>query len=334
MSIKPIGDTTTQGTIVYNVVNDLADNNNGSISAADIRENLKDLAESIISNVSSGDFNAAHPFVKNVRVKIHSDVNQRTNTGSIVVESGIFFDNDVADPAVPQTVPYPGPENINHNDLANLSAGHPHSQYVPYSGGIFTGTLGLTSGNWLNSRGSNIANKIGITFDGEGSYETLHIGSGTTLKFDNDNSIMTSARGVAKAWLTFAASGVTQVDLDSPSSITVKAAYNISAIERVSGVSGGERGKFKIYFEDDLFDSPNDYVAIGSSNARASSSDPSDFEVNTVGIVSRTADYLTFYVLDDDGVPRDGHLNDLIVFGIASGLPNNASSVTTRVGPA
>ena len=334
MAIKQIGDTQTQGTIVYNVVNDLADNNNGSISAADIRENLKDLAESVIPNVASGDFNAGNPFVRNVRLKKHSDLNQQANTGSLVVESGIFFENDLADPSVAQVLPYPGPQGINHNQLANLSVGHPHTQYVNISGGIFDGNIGITSGHWLNSRGFNISNKLGITFDGAGSFETLHVGSGTTLQFDNDSSVMNSARGVAKAWLRFSASGVSQGDLDNPNFISVNSAYNISALERVSGVAGGERGKFKVYFADNLFDSPDEYVAIGSSNARSSSSGPTDFEVNTVGIVDRTATSLSFYILDDDGVYRDGHMNDLIVFGVASGAVNNASSVITRVGPA
>lgn len=335
MSILNIGNTNTQGTIAYNIATELADNNAGNISARDVRQNLLDLAESIIPNVSSGDFLAANPFVKNVRIKLNDNINQRANTGCIVLESGIIFDNGVGDSSVTQVVAYPGPEGISHNDLADLSVGHPHTQYVPTSGGIFNGNIGISGGYWLNSRGLNIQNRLGIKFSVVDSDEELmHVGSGTAIKFDKDGSTMSSALGVAKAWINFSATAQTQLELDNPAYITVNNAYNISAIERVEENNSGQRGKFKIYFTNGLFDNAGDYVAIGLSNARNSNASPTDFDINTVGIVDRAVNHVTFYVLDRDANYIDAEINDLIVFGSASGVTNNASSVVKRIGPA
>lgn len=335
MSILNIGNTNTQGTITYNIVTNLADNNAGNISARDVRQNLLDLAESIISNVSSGDFLAANPFVKNIRMKLHSDLNQRQNTGCVIVESGIIFNNGVADPSVTQILPYPGPSGIDHNSLANLGVGNPHPQYIPISGGLFIGNVGLASGYWLNSRGANIQNRVGIKFSSvDFDEELLHVGSGTSVRFDKDRSTMSSALGVAKAWINFSATAQNQLELDSPNYISVNNAYNISAIERVTENGSGQRGKFKIYFSTELFDSAGDYVAIGLSNARNSNSSPTDFDINTVGIVERSVNHVTFYVLDRDANYIDAEINDLVVFGSASGVTNNANLVTKRIGPA
>lgn len=334
MSILNIGNTNTQGTIAYNIVTDLADNNAGNISARDVRQNLLDLAESVVANVSSGDFLAANPFVKNIRIKLHSDTAQRPNTGCLVVESGIIFSNGVAD-STTQVLPYPGPQNIEHNTLKNLAVGNPHPQYINTSGGLFTGNVGISSGYWLNSRGNNVQNKVGISFSRiDSDEEFLNIGSGTQIRFTKDGSTMSSALGSALAWINFAATAQTQAELDNPSFISVNNAYNISTIERVEENNSGQRGKFKIYFTDNLFDSPNDYVALGFSNARNSNASATDFDINTVGIVERTANHLTFYVLDRNANYIDAEVNDLVVFGSANGNTNNASSVVKRVGPA
>ncbi len=252
-----------------------------------------------------------------------------------MLESGIIFNNGVADPSVTQVVPYPGPSLINHNSLANLGVGNPHPQYIPVSGGIFIGNVGLASGYWLNSRGTNIQNRVGIKFSlVDSDEELLHVGSGTSIKFDKDGSTFSSALGVAKAWISFAATAQTQLQLDDPDYITVNNAYNISAIERIEENGSGQRGKFKIYFTNGLFDNAGDYVAIGLSNARNSNASPTDFDINTVGIVERSTNHLTFYVLDRDANYIDAEVNDLVVFGSASGVTNNANLVTKRIGPA
>ena len=64
MTARKLTDLTTR------IDDDLANNNAGLISAADVRENMKDVAESITTVVGSGDFDAVTPFLKNVRIKV------------------------------------------------------------------------------------------------------------------------------------------------------------------------------------------------------------------------------------------------------------------------
>ena len=107
---------------------DLADNNAGLISAADVRQNLIDAVDSINMIVASGDTENKYKFVQNVRVSTQNG----GDTGMFITESGIQFVNGPK--AGSQYEPYPGVEGIAHNDLAGLETGDPHTQYLPIDG--------------------------------------------------------------------------------------------------------------------------------------------------------------------------------------------------------
>ena len=94
----------------------------------------------------------------------------------------------------------------------------------------------------------------------------------------------------------------------------VLSSYNVSKLQRT-----GSPGKFKVFFKTNTFADAN-YVAVGSSNARSDNDTGEDFSHNTVGIVDRDASYITFYVMDDANTYIDAAVNDLIVFGNASGV--------------
>ena len=59
--------------------------------------------------------------------------------GILIVDSGIQFGSA----SELQTVPYPGPESINHQQLTNRLAPDAHPQYVAVSGDNMTGPLGM-----------------------------------------------------------------------------------------------------------------------------------------------------------------------------------------------
>jgi hypothetical protein len=290
--------------LIDNINNNLADNNAGLISAADVRNNMVDIVDSINQIVASGNFNADTPFVNTVKLQIVSG-----SGGILIAESGIRF--GVGGSSELQTQPFLGVAGINHNQLGNLTAGDPHTQYILASGArVFSGNLGL-SNNWINSSGSRVAsesNGRGLQFVYKSSSEEhVNVGSGTSIKFLKDESIITSARGVAKAWINFDASGVNHIP-------TVKDSYG------VSGLYKHEVGKFTITFNSGVF-KDNNYVAFGYSNATSTSGSKEDFINNTVGLVSRAGNdgtslrTLTFVVRDEGGQYIDSELNHLVVFG-------------------
>ena len=91
--------------LLNNINNDLADNNAGLISAADIRNNMIDVVDSVNQMVGSGDFNAETPFsATNVRAKINTELADGL-TGFLVAESGLHFPNNGN---TKQYVAYPG----------------------------------------------------------------------------------------------------------------------------------------------------------------------------------------------------------------------------------
>lgn len=289
-------------TIKANILADLADNNAGLISAADVRENMYDIVDSMLDIVASGDFATDHPFVNDVRLRLgNNDIG-----GTLIVESGIRFPDDSF-----QSEAYPGPENIDHNNLTNLTVGDPHPQYLKLTGTRnMDANLGMGGpDNWINASGLTMTNDMhGISFEYvSSSGEIMHVASGTTVKFDIDNSPMPTAKGCAQAWIRFNGSGTMQV----------LSSYNISKLQRPLGQSSP--GKFKIFFKPNTFADAN-YVAIANSNARSDNDSGEDFSSNTVGIVERTADYITFQVLNEAGAFVDAAVNDLVIFGNVSGV--------------
>lgn len=311
----------SSGQLVTDIGFALADNNAGEISAADVRNSILDTVASINYIVASGNFYEINPFLKNVRVK-----KTGSDTGKIIVDSGIQFPNDPDNPNSLQTVAYPGPKSIKHNDLDELDDGDPHIQYVTKTGTrAFEGNVGL-SNHWLNSSGNSIAQ----TSSGRGlqfrylssSRENINVGSGTQFTFLKDSSIMNSSRGVAKAWIRFEASGV-----GGDGRPVVKDAYN------VSGIKKHDIGKFTIIFNSGVF-KDNNYIAVGHSNGRSLAGNMEDFSENTVAMVYRTGDDATklrstsYVVMGEDvGAYLDGKINDLVVFGTEPGGSGYADSV-------
>lgn len=298
------------GTILSNINSELADNNAGLISAYDVRHNMVDIVESINQIVASGNFNTETPFTgENVRAKIVNN-----NYGLFIAESGLLFPNATSSNQGYQYEPYPGPSNISHNSLKDLTVGDPHLQYLNRNGTrTMQGNLGLAN-NWINSSGNSA---IGMSNRGlqfqyvSPTRENINIGSGTQFVFKSNDTTIEDGRGVARAWINFSASG---------GFIQVREAYNIQQIERLYTNGQANVGKFLITFASGVLAS-NNYVAVGQSNSRSDNDEGADFDVNTVGLVSRTGDdsnslrQLTFYVVNDAGEYVDAAMNDLVVYG-------------------
>ena len=209
---------------------------------------------------------------------------------------------------------YPGATGVDHNDLKNLTAGDPHTQYLPADGSRpMTGHLAMGS-NWISASGG--ANK-GIKFTYHTDRDDVHIGSSGDLVFW-DNSRFNTGKAAAKAWLSFDASAGTP---------TISGHYNVSSITDVG------QGKFRVNFVDNVLGS-NDYAAIGQSNARSTGASEEDFDRHTVGIVARSGTYdtqrfLSYQVLNENGSYVDAYRNDLVVFGLGSGVSMGSPGATS-----
>lgn len=294
--------------IVANINEDLADNNAGNISAADVRQNMLDIVQSITYIVANADFETdTGAFVgSNVRARIDDE----GNFGKFIADSGVVYPYGGL-----QIEAYPGAGQISHNALNNLTVGNPHTQYVHVNGqNAMEANLAMDS-YWINSSGNTqitSSNDRGFQFEYiDENNETVHVGDKTTISFDVDNSTMNSGKGVAQAWVNFNGSGT----------MSINSSYNVAKVQRT-----GSPGKFKVFFKSGLFTDAN-YVAVANSNSRSDNDNPEDFDVNTVGIVERTSDYITFYVLNDAGNYVDAAVNDLVVFGNASGVTADATAV-------
>jgi len=294
------------GELITAISTDLADNNAGLISAEDVRSNMEDTVYSINRIVASGDTYTQFPFFNDVKVQ-HDSV--AGAGGRIYAESGIRFPNSAVNPGVLQTEPYPGEASINHNNLANLAVGDPHIQLYNISGvdaGLVRNTLqgNMPVGtNWINASGHD---DIGFKFVSKAGHEQNILTSGDLLF--SDNSRIANAKGTAKAWLNFDASGVGNLP-------EVRSWHNISGISRIAP------GKFKITFASGTFTN-NNYVAIGHSNSTTASGSKEDFDINTVGLVMRDGNddnaslrTITYVIRNDAGEYVDGQINDLVAYG-------------------
>jgi len=295
--------------IKTSIQTDLADNNAGVISAFDVRHNMEDIVDSINQIVGSGDFDASTPFSgSNVRAKIVNNQN-----GAFIAESGVVFPYGGR-----QLVAYPGPGNINHNELTNLINGDPHTQYMPLTGErSMTNNFGVGN-NWINSSGNTqvlSSNDRGLRFQYiNNDLENVKLGNKSRFVFDTDSSVMSSAKGVAKAWLNFEVAGGVPV---------VKSYYNIHKLEKLAA------GKYKVEFTSGVF-ADNNYVATANSNARSTSTSQEDFSINKVGLTLRQGNdlsalrSLSFVIMDDAGQYVDAKINELVVYGLS---PGEASGV-------
>lgn len=298
----------SSGDLIASINTDLADNNAGLISAEDVRHNMEDVAFSINKIVASGDTDVEFPFFNDVRAKKIG-----TTGGVFVPESGLLFPNSPVDSVSIQTDPWLGPGNIQHNDLAGLTAGDPHSQYVNVNGTrAMAGNLALDA-NWINSsgevNGASDDNGIKFVYNSPTISDDVLIGTSGHLKFNKDSSATDSFHGVAKAWISFSGG--------APPS--VYGYYNVSGIQRVTD------GTYKITFNSGVFDN-NNYVAIGNSNGlNTSITTYSDMEPNSVGLLLRNGDDATalrsvhFRVEQSAGNAVDATQNDLVVYAMNPG---------------
>ena len=109
-------------------------------------------------------------------------------------------------------------------------------------------------------------------------------------------------------------------DGNNGSAPIIRESYNIHSLTD-NGV-----GKYIITFVSGVL-GDNNYAAFGTSNATTASGSKEDFDNNTVGLVLRdgndTATLRTIsYVIrkEADNSYVDGHINDLVVFGLGSGV--------------
>lgn len=326
-SIRPTGD------LVASIREDLADNNAGLISARDVRVNMMDLAYSIPYIVASGDWDSVGTqFISNIYLKKNND---STDGGIVVVESGIQFQNDVGGGAL-QVHPYPGPGSVDHGELLPSSlVDDDHPQYLLRSAGSRTGAnnsmqtnLGMGQ-NWVNASGSDNATGHGLQFEQKSATEeVVHVGEDSYLEFDKDATEIHTGRSTAQAWINFnSISGVAGLEDDT---LTVHASYNISRIERLRDSLGNlAEGRYKIYFKSGLFDSANEYLAVGHATGRTVPAGGGDFTRVNVGIALRHKDYLTYFVQQENGDYTDSYYNDLVVFGVPSGVDGTTGESVT-----
>lgn len=297
----------TQSQLINNIEADLADNNSGAISAADVRNNMADTAFSINAIVASGDTSAQFPFFNDVKLKKTSTVG-----GKLITESGILFPNAPVNSASLQVEPWLGIGNISHNQLGGLTSADPHTQYLPVDGSRkMLGNLNMVN-NWIGPSGNN---DEGIKF-AKNSASGIQIFTSGTFIF-GDNSVIKSGRGVAKAWINFDGSGVAATP-------TVRSAYNITHLTDVG------TGKFRVTFASGVLGS-NDYVAFGSSNARSTAATFEDFDRHTVGMVARSGvdpnRQLSFVILNEQGQYVDGEINNLVIFENGPGVSSDSVTV-------
>jgi len=298
----------SSGDLIASISLDMANNNAGLISADDVRHNMEDTAFSINRIIASGDTDVVFPFFNDVRAKKDAVAGAK---GRFIAESGVLFPNAPVNPTVLQTEPYPGVASIDHNQLSNLDAGDVHTQYYNISGvkaasNVLQGNMPVGS-YWINASGYD---DVGFKFEPLSSDgKTQNILTSGTLKF-GDNSRIADAKGMAKAWLSFDASGVGTDNLP-----VIRAWHNISGVSRLAP------GKLKITFSSGTF-SNNNYVAIGTSNATTASGSKEDFSVNTVGLVLRDGNdddsglrTVTYVIKNENGDYVDSEMCDFVAYG-------------------
>jgi len=276
-----------------------ADNNSANISAQDLRENTYDIVDSVNSIVSSGDHDAEFPFYNDVRASLAE------GGGFFVAESGMKFPN--SENSQVQYDAYPGPGGIEHDELASRHGDiGAHNQYLAVNGQRLMEENLPMGPHWINASGAGSDDR-GLKFVPNGEADDIHVGTSGTFVFADDSKIQ-SGRGVAKAWINFDGSG--QGTYGVP---VVRSSHNIAAIQYL------DEGKYKITIPSGVLKGAN-FTAIGSSNSRTTGSSNTDFDRNTVGLVSREIDVegktsVTFLVLNDAGRYVDAEINDLVLYG-------------------
>jgi len=318
----------SSGDLIASISSDMADNNAGLISAEDVRHNMEDTAFSINRIVASGDTEVEFPFFHNVKIAA-TGMGVNDVDGKLIMESGIKFPNAPnGDTSTLQLVPYPGPWGINHNQLGDLTTGHPHTQYYHVDGvgqanNVLNGNMPVGHTNWINASGYD---DIGFKFVPVQGHEQEIYTSGT-LRF-GDGSSIANGKGFADAWCHFNASGNGTDNLPE-----IRSWHNILGIERLAP------GKLKITFPSGLFIN-NDYVAIGSSNGSVTTASKEDMTVNSVGTVLRTGNdgsddvdnprTCTFVIRNESGDYVDAELCDFVAYGYEQGETSGVVPFATK----
>ena len=318
----------SSGELIASINLDMPNNNAGLISAEDVRHNMNDTVFSINRIVASGDTQDEFPFRNNVTIKKNfAGATESEQKGILYVESGIMWEyaeNELLRDKL-QTEPFLGLGSISHNDLADLTVGDTHTQYASISGhkaGLerakFTGNQVLNSDYWLNASGYyntgfrfNPTSADGLTQD---------IMTSGTFAFE-DNSRIANAKGTAKAWCSFSASGYR----DGTATDNAPVIYSW---HNISGISRTAPGKLKITFASGTFEN-NDYVVVAHTNGSTSfGSDGHDFhEDAVVGVAYRDGDDGTAlrsvtYHIKHGGTYVDAKICELIAYGYE---PNETS---------
>lgn len=290
------------GELIASISADLADNNAGLISAYDVRHNMEDIAFSINKIVCSGDTDVAFPFFEDVRAKVTAG--SPSKGGTFIAESGIIFPNAPANNGQRQVEPFLGVGNLQHNSLAGLTAGDPHTQYYNRNGARpLTGDMS-TDVYWINKSG---VPNVGFRFEQlnpNATQQEIYVSG--RMRW-GDNSILDNSKGVAKAWAYFRASGANN-------------APEIYAWHNIHSISRKEAGKLKITFTSGTFTN-NNFVAIGTSNGTTSSGNLSDMDVNTVACIARSGNdgtslrSVTYVIQDEGGQYVDGRVCSFVAYG-------------------
>ena len=288
----------TKDQLLQDVLELFANNHAGAISAQDLRETVYNITDSINSVVSSGDHDVEFPLYNDVRASLAE------GGGFFIAESGVKFPN--SQNSTIQYDAYPGPGGVDHNELANRHSDiAAHNQYLAVNGErLMEDNLGMGP-YWINALGAGSDDR-GLSFVSNGDADDIHVGTSGTFVFA-DNSKIQSGRGVAKAWINFDGSGT-----GTYGEPIVRASHNIAAIQYL------DEGKYKITLPSGVVKDEN-FTAIGSSNSRTTGASNTDFDRNTVGLVSREIDgegkaSVTFLVLNDAGRYVDAEINDLVIF--------------------
>lgn len=332
----------TSGNLLDSIASDLADNNAGLISAEDVRHNIEDAVYSGPYIMAISDTENEYYFRNNVLVSGDADSITPGTVKYVITEGGIKFPNSpvpgtqypapTANDGWLQIEPFPGAKNISHNDLNDLLVGNPHTQYLLRIGGSGDGMLGnlrMTQNgapaHWIGPSGLE---DEGFAFEYTG--EQVSIKTSGVITFPDGSTIANAsgeptAKGLAKAWCYFDASG-------TPEGVpTVRSSYNIHSIERI------QKGVMKITFTSGVF-ADNNYVAIGNSNANTGSGTIDAFDINTVGLMLREGDDLNtlrsihYVIRSDDNDLVDAELNDFVAYGLDSATLPDPAPATSNTG--
>jgi len=314
------------GDIIRSIKCDINNNNGAEITAADVRENMEDIVYSINRIVASGDTQDEFPFFNAVKATIVDG-----GSGIFIPESGISFPNSpvASERTKLQTRPWLGPNGINHDELSDRNTSNDaHTQYLPIDGTRQMSDNLPMGANWINSsgavNGNSDDNGLKFVYNSPEVGDDVLVGTSGALKFNLDQTQVTSFAGVAKAWLHFQGSGTPAVGEEAP---IIESYHNIDSLHKI------DEGKYRITFTSGTF-ANNQYAAFGQSNGRSTLSSPEDFDRNTVGLVERTGDdsselrSITFVCLNEQGQYVDGEACSFMAFGFG---PMEESGVAPTV---